>query len=148
MAVVTDEMADFMMTERIGFVATVSADGMPNVSPKGSIIRSGPESLAFAEIRSPDTVSNIESNPAVQINVISPIVRRGYTFAGRGRIVREGAAFEDLVGKFRDMGIQSPINAVVIIDVDKVEDTRSPLYDLGYTEEQIKDKWKQHYFPP
>lgn len=146
MAVISDEVAEFVQNERLGYVATVSPDCKPNLSPKGSVIRSGPESLAFAEIRSPDTIENIESNDAVEVSVISPIIRRGYMFSGRGHVHKDGALFDDLVKKFRGMGIQSPINAVVVIDVEHIRDTRSPLYDLGYTEEQIRDTWKRTYF--
>ena len=146
MARVTDEMAQFMENERVGFVATVSPGNVPNISPKGSLMRSGDSSIAFAEIRSPDTVANLESNPAVEVSIISPIVRRGYLFAGRGRVVRKGPEFDDMVARFRDRGIQSPIGTVVVIDVDRVEETMSPLYDLGYTEDQIRETWKKHYF--
>lgn len=147
MAEITDEMSEFMYNERLGFVATVSPDGKPNVSPKGTIIRRNAGQLAFAEIRSPDTVANLASNPAVEVSVISPIVRRGYLFTGRGRSVRDGPEFEEMVGRFREMGVQSPIANVVVIDVDQIEETKSPLYDLGYTEAQIKSRWKNHYFP-
>lgn len=146
MARVTDEMAQFIENERLCFVATVSPENVPNISPKGSLMRSGDSSIAFADIRSPDTVANLESNPAVEVSVISPIVRRGYLFAGRGRVVREGPEFDGMVARFRAMGIKSPIGTVVIIDVDRVEETMSPLYDLGYTEDQIRETWKKHYF--
>ena len=145
MARVTDQMAEFMENERLGFVATVSPDGKPNVSPKGSLVRSGDYSIAFAEIRSPDTIKNLESNPAVEVSVISPIVRRGYLFAGRGRVIREGPEFDDMVARFQKMGIKSRIGAVVVIQVDHTEETRSPLYDLGYTEDQIRDRWQGRY---
>lgn len=147
MVEITDQISEFMDNERLGFVATVTPDGKPNVSPKGTIIRRNPGQLAFAEIRSPDTVANLASNPAVEVSVISPIVRRGYLFAGRGRSVRDGPEFDEMVGRFKEMGVQSPISNVVIIDVDRIEETKSPLYDLGYTEEQMKVRWKKHYFP-
>jgi hypothetical protein len=147
MAKITDEMAEFMENERLAFVATVSPENTPNVSPKGSLMRSGDSSIAFAEIRSPDTVKNLESNPAVEVSIISPIVRRGYLFVGRGRSIREGPEFDRTVARFRDMGIQSPIGTVVIIDVDRTEETKSPLYDLGYTEDQIRETWQKRYLP-
>lgn len=143
MAVISDEVAEFVQNVRLGYVATVSSDCKPNLSPKGSVMRSGPESLAFAEICSPDTVANLESNSAVEVSVINPIIRRGYLFSGRGHIHRSGTLFDGLIKKFRDMGIQSPINAVVVIDVDYIGDTKSPMYDLGYTEEQVKNIWKK-----
>jgi len=29
--------------------------------------------------------------------------------------------------------------------IKKLSEVRSPLYDLGYTEEELKAKWKKHY---
>ena len=142
---ITDAVAEFLEKERLGFVATVSPDNRPNVSPKGSIVRSGDSTIAFAEIRSPDTIRNLEANPAVEVSVISPLIRRGYLFTGTGMVVREGPEFETLVARFRKMGIESPIGAAVVIRVDRIEETRSPLYDLGYTEERIRDIWQRRY---
>lgn len=144
---ITDRMAEFLENERLCFVATVSPDNKPNVSPKGSLVRSGDYSMAFAEICSPDTLRNLESNPAVEVSVISPIIRRGYLFAGTGRVLREGPEFDGLVARFRKIGIKSPIRAAVAIRVDRIEETRSPLYDLGHTEDQIRDVWQKRYAP-
>lgn len=142
MAVITDEIAGFMERVRLGFVATASPDGRPNVSPKGSLMRSGESSIAFAHIRSPDTVANLKSNPAVEVSVISFVSRRGYLFAGRGRVVSEGPEFRKMADMFKEAGIRSPVEAAVIIDVDRIEETTSPLYDLGYDEAQITRMWK------
>ena len=37
MGVLTDEMKKVVERQQLGFVATVCADGSPNVSPKGTI---------------------------------------------------------------------------------------------------------------
>lgn len=145
METITDEMANFMNEVRLGFVATASRDGKPNVSPKGSIVRYSSTQIAFAEIRSPDTIKNITVNPAVEVSVISPTIRRGYLFSGVGRVVKNGSEFDEMVRRFKDIGIKSPIGAAVIIDVEQIEETRSPLYDLGYTEEQIRSVWVRNY---
>ena len=145
MVSITDEIAEFIERERLSFVATVSPDGKPNVSPKGSLLRSGDSSIAFANIRSPNTVRNLESNPAVEVSVISPLIRRGYLFVGRGRVLHEGSIFDQMMDRFREMDIKSPIGAVVLIEVDQIEETRSPLYDLGHTEEQIRETWRNRY---
>lgn len=147
MGVITDQIVEFMMRERLGFVATVTPDNKPNVSPKGSIIPIDSDRLAFADLKSPHTISNLESNPAIEVSVASPIIRRGYMLRGEGRVLREGKEFDDVVAKLREAGIKSAINVVVVIDIDHAEEVMSPLYDLGYTEEQLKETWKRHYFP-
>ncbi len=64
--------------QRLSFVATVNPDGTPNLSPKGSIRVWDDHHLVFGDIRSPNTVRNLELNPATEINVVDPISRKGY----------------------------------------------------------------------
>ncbi len=52
---ITEEIKDFLNFQKLGYVATVSSDGTPNLSPKGTIIGWNSNVLAFADIRSPDT---------------------------------------------------------------------------------------------
>jgi hypothetical protein len=33
----------------------------------------------------------------------------------------------------------------VLVDVSSVTDVISPLYDLGFSEQDIKSKWKKHF---
>src|SRR5215212_12086323 len=66
--------------QRLGFVATVNEDGTPNLSPKGTVAVLDDDHLVFADIRSPRTVENLRQRPAVEINVIDPILRKGFRF--------------------------------------------------------------------
>lgn len=140
--VITDEIAKFLDRQRLGFVATVGPDGKPNVSPKGTISRWTCSSLIFADIRSPDTIRNLQSNNNVEISVIDPILRRGYLFKGTGMKMSEPATIEKAMTFYKKMGIKSPINAVVLVRVSAISSVHSPLYDLGMTEEEIGAKWR------
>jgi uncharacterized protein len=64
MGVLTDEMKQVVEQQRLGFVATVCADGTPNLSPKGTVSVLDDDHLMFADIRSPGTVANLRGNPA------------------------------------------------------------------------------------
>ena len=59
---ITPEINDFLDLHKLGYVATVSSDSKPNISPKGTIIGWTSKLLAFADIRSPDTVINLQNN--------------------------------------------------------------------------------------
>ena len=85
-----DDMQRVVREQRLGFVATVSADGTPNLSPKGTLDVWDDEHLAFLDIHSPATVANLRARPAVEVNVVDPIVRKGYRFKGRGEVLTEG----------------------------------------------------------
>lgn len=73
----------------LSFVATVNADGTPNLSPKASLtVRIGV--FYFADIASPGTMRNLRRIPAVEINVVDIFQRRGYRFRGRALILPPG----------------------------------------------------------
>ena len=142
---ITSEIKNFLNTQKLGYVATVSSDGLPNISPKGTIIAWSSEILAFADIRSPDTVKNLQNNSNVEINVIDPLLRKGYLFKGVARLINSGLQYDEILQYYRDNGITSPINAIILVDVSYVSDVTSPLYDMGISEAEIKSKWKNHF---
>ena len=138
MSVISSEIKSFLNSQKLGYVATVSPDGKPNISPKGTIISWTSDLLAFANIRSPDTMSNLKINSAMEINVIDPLSRKGYLFIGTGKIIKDSPLFDEIVTYYRNSGIQSPINSVVLVTVSSVSEVTSPLYDLGKSESEIK----------
>lgn len=139
---VTQEMEEFLRKRRLAYVATVSPDGSPNLSPKGTVLALGPGSLVFADIRSPRTVSNIAANPAVEINSVDPVSRRGYRFAGRARLLREGEPeLAKAAAMYVQMGVRSQVRGVVLVSVERASEVTSPVYDLGDTEEQVRKAW-------
>ena len=82
MTLITSEIKNFLDLQKLGYVATVSSDGKPNISPKGTVIARSSTVIAFADIRSPDTMTNLQNNPFVEINVIDHLSRKGYLFSG------------------------------------------------------------------
>ncbi len=142
---ITEEIKNFLNLQKLGYVATVSSDGKPNISPKGTIIGWSSETLAFADIRSPDTLKNLIDNPNVEINVIDPLLRKGYLFQGNARILQDGTLYREILNHYRQNGIKSPINSIILVDVSCVSDVISPLYDLGISEDEIKSKWQKHF---
>ena len=141
----TDEIASFLKKQKLGFVATVSSNNLPNLSPKGTIIVWDTDYLAFADIRSPDTMKNLQSNPNLEINVIDPILRKGYLFKGTAKILHEGSLYEKILDQYRHNGVKSPIGGIALVKVTHVENVTSPLYDMGITEDEISSQWKKHF---
>ena len=142
---ISQEVKDFLNSQKLGYVASVSSDGMPNISPKGTIFAWTSKILAFADIRSPDTMKNLQTNPHVEINVIDPLLRKGFLFRGSARVIKEGSLFTNILNYYRENKIRSPINSIVLVDVTHVSAVTSPLYDLGISEQAIKSKWKNHF---
>ena len=138
---VTDEIATFLDRQRLGYVATVSPDGTPNVSPKGTITAWDRRTLIFADIRSPDTSRNIAGNRNVEISVIDPVLRKGYLFAGTAEVVRDQSMRDEAMARYAGMGIRSRIRAVISVAVSSVSVVTSPLYDMGVTEDEMISRW-------
>ena len=145
MIVITDEISNFIDTQKLGYVATVSFDCKPNVSPKGTIARWDSDTLIFANIRSPDTMTNLKDNPNVEISIIDPLIRRGYLFEGIATIVTDGDIFHKILEFYGKKGIKSPINSIVLIKISNVTPVTSPLYDMGISEDEIKSKWQKDF---
>jgi uncharacterized protein len=85
--ILTEDMKRLVSEQRLGFVATVCPDGTPNLSPKGTTAVWDDDHIVFADIRSPGTVSNLRRNPSAEINVVDPMVRKGYRFKGVASVV-------------------------------------------------------------
>ena len=145
MIVISNKVRSFVNFQKLGYVATVSSDNSPNLSPKGTIIAIDESHLAFADIRSPQTIENLRHNSSIEINVVDPISRKGFRFKGDGKIISEGTQFSEILEQYKRNGIKSKINAIVLVTVNKFSEVTSPSYDLGMTEDELVSKWKKYY---
>ena len=143
--ILTDDMKRIVREQRLGYIATVCPDGTPNLSPKGTTAVLDDDHLMFADIRSPQSVQNIEHNPSVEVNVVDPLVRKGYRFKGRAVVHRSDDVFQRVCQMYRDAGVTTEIRAVVLIRVERALPLISPAYDRGDTEEQVKDRWRRYW---
>ena len=140
-----DELKKLVNFQKLGYVATVSSDGTPNLSPKGTIAILDDSRLVFANIRSPKTIENLANNPSIEINVIDPFSRMGYRFKGLANILSDGEDFENILDYFKQKGIKSTISHIVVIDVTSFSEITSPSYDLGLKKDDLIKKWKHYY---
>ena len=146
MGILTEDMKRVVDEQRLGFVATVCPDGTPNLSPKGTTAVWDDDHIVFADIRSPATVSNLRRNPSTEINVVDPMVRKGYRFKGVASVLTEGVLFEQIVDFYRakrnlEEGL---IRSVVLVKIDEAMPLISPAYDQGQSEDQVREK-RQRY---
>jgi hypothetical protein len=97
--------------------------------------------LVFAHLHSPQTVANIEAgNGAVEVNVVDPIVRKGYRFKGIATVHRTGASFDAGLRFFHERSGLVPhrVRAIVLIRVEHAAPVVSPAYDDGSTEHDVE----------
>jgi len=147
MAKITDAMAKTVTEQRLGFVASVGPDGHPNLSPKGTFIVVDGNTLAFAELRSPNTVRNIAANPAVEVNFVDPFSRKGCRFKGRARFVSKSEEeFARLRRGFDGWGdLADRMRGIVVITVDDAQPLTSPAYDMGTSEADLRRQWTDNF---
>jgi uncharacterized protein len=145
MGILTEDMQRVVNEQRLGYAATVCPDGTPNLSPKGTTTVWDDDHLVFADIRSPRTVANLRHNPAIEINVVDPIARKGYRFKGAAVVLTGGPLFEEIVAFYRERGTSSPIRSVVLVKVERALPLISPAYDQGATEEEVRERWKRYW---
>ena len=101
--------------------------------------------LVFANIRSPGTVANLRQNPNVEVNVVDPFVRRGYRFKGVASILESGALYDQAIAFYRNRGSRNAIAEIVMIRVETAQPIDSPAYDLGLSEDEVRDRWERHF---
>lgn len=153
MGMLSDDMQRVVREQRLGFVATVCPDGTPNLSPKGTLTVWDDDHLVFADIRSPATMRNLRINPAVEINVVDPITRKGYRFKGKATVVDRGQLKDDVREFYSSRWIDTgkgrgelDLHSFVLIKVEEALPLVSPSYDDGQTiEDEIRAAWWKHY---
>ena len=139
------DIKNFVNFQKLGYVATISNDGTPNLSPKGTIAVIDESTMVFADIRSPQTMQNLQENPSIEINVVDPFQRSGYRFKGDGKIINDGSEFDKILDYYTKAGVNSKIISVVLVDVKSMSEVTSPSYDLGATKDELISKWKKYY---
>src|SRR6476659_1066375 len=115
MPIHTPAMKRMLDEQRLGFVATVCPDGTPNLSPKGTTAAWDDDHIVFADIPWPKTVANLRANPAVAINVVDVLSRKGYRFRGTARVLGDGPEFEGALAFYRDRGSTSEKRHIVLV---------------------------------
>jgi uncharacterized protein len=142
----SEDMQRVVLEQRLGFAATVCPDGSPNLSPKGTTTVWDDEHLVFADIHSPGTVRNVQSNPAIEINVVDPIVRKGFRFKGQAELHSGGAIYETGLELLAERGYDAAperIRTIVLVRVESAAALISPVYDSGADEEEVATRWER-----
>ena len=145
MGILTTEIKEFIIKQKLGFVATVCPDGTPNLSPKGTTTVWDDDHLVFADIHSPGTVENLLNNPAIEINIVDIFLRKGYRFKGVGKVLSEGSLFNEIISFYGEAGSRYTIKNVVLIKIERILPLWSPAYDTGLSEEDIIKRWTEYW---
>jgi len=148
--ILTEHMKLVIRQQRLSYVATVCPDGTPNLSPKGTIAAWDDDHLMFADLRSPQTIKNLRQNPSIEVNVVDPILRKGYRFKGTAAVHRQGALWAAMLAWYGRDGLalewngRNRVRSIVLIEVHQALPLTSPAYDLGQSEEEVAARWDRY----
>ncbi|WP_108815724.1 pyridoxamine 5'-phosphate oxidase family protein [Loktanella sp. Alg231-35] len=136
----TAPMKDLIATFPLGFVASVTSEGAPAVSPKGTFLILDDETLAYGDIRSPGTRANLAANPAVEVNFVDPFKRKAVRVTGTATIhMKGGDQFAQLHPRWPEVfgSLSARIGAIVEIKITAASEIWTPPYDDGITEDEM-----------
>lgn len=112
------------------WLATVDAEGQPNVSPKEVWAIADDQHVVVAHIASPMSVRNIAQRPQVCLSFVDVFVQKGFKLLGRAREVR--AADPDFAAWVAPLlamvGQRFTIHSVLVIQVQSVAAIVAPSY--------------------
>jgi len=142
-ALITEEMSTVVASVRLAYVATVNADGTPNLSPKGSLKVVDGSHLAFANMASPGTARNVGEGGPIEINVVDVLRRRGFRFKGQATISYEPELLDFIAG---GLGPEYPVDGIVHVEVSSATPVWSPVYDCtDQSEDSVIEHFRAHY---
>jgi uncharacterized protein len=145
---ITEAMRALIEENTLGFVATIDPEGFPSVSPKGTMLVLDERTIAFGNIRSPQTIRNIRLNPAVEINFFDPFRRKVCRLRGRAACAAEGSEiYEALQPRFAAKWdkLVSRMRGFVVVTIEKAQIVLSPVYDDGANENDLRTQWLATY---
>ncbi|GLS17604.1 hypothetical protein GCM10007874_06190 [Labrys miyagiensis] len=143
----TAQMRDLIAHHSLGLVATVTPEGAPAVSPKGTFLIHDDRTIAFSNIRSPGTVRNIARNPAVEVNFIDVLHRTACRIRGAARLCTAAELPDGLHARFTEKWPQlaGMMKGFVLIEIADAKFLRSPVYDIGEEADALARHWSAYY---
>ncbi|MBQ4820711.1 pyridoxamine 5'-phosphate oxidase family protein [Aquimarina sp. MMG016] len=147
----TIEIKEYIDKSVLCWVATVSPDGIPNVSPKEIFNYYGTDKIIVANIASPQTVKNIKQNENVCVSFIDILVQKGFQVKGKARIIKKtDSEFSEMENLLTQMtGGNFPFATITEITPERVKPIIAPKYIL-YPEtterEQVQNAKKAYGF--
>lgn len=140
----TADMRAILQAAHLCFAATVSPDGMPNLSPKGTIRVWDDRHLFFLDLASPGTRANLQARPWLELNVVDQLSRRGYRFFGPATIHVGDAVFEEAARRvLSEERAATPVAAVVRLALERAAPLVSPGYWRVSDERAMRALWRE-----
>ena len=119
MAKLTQEMKDMVSSQQC-FIATVNADGTPNVAPKRSTRVLSDESLIFTEGTGGATYANLKRGSKVSVAVVNREIVDGFRFIGDANLQDSGKLYDEAAAMSVKLGRPKPF-AIAVINISEIQ---------------------------
>jgi uncharacterized protein len=128
----TDEIKIYLERSVLCWLATISEDGTPNVSPKEIFLPEGDKYVLIAHVTSPKSVRNIKANKNVCLSFVEVFEQRGFKLNGVARVVEpHDPDYERRVEPLKTIATERfPVQSFIEIEVTKVAKILAPRYKL------------------
>jgi len=147
--ILIEEIKKYIDQSVLCWLATVSDDLMPNVSPKEVFKVFGNNKIIIANIASPQTLKNIKANENVCVSFIDVLVQKGYQLKGKARIVnRNDPSFQEMETVLLKLTEGNfPFATITEITIEKSKPIVAPKYILypNTTEKEQIESAKKVY---
>ncbi|WP_040409364.1 pyridoxamine 5'-phosphate oxidase family protein [Arhodomonas aquaeolei] len=126
----SDEVKSYVERSVLCWLATVDAEGWPNVSPKEIFTAYDDERLIIANVASPGSVRNLLRVERACVSFIDVFVQKGFKVRGRAQLVWvSDPRYRELLTPLEDMaGGKFSINGIIEVWADEVEAILAPSY--------------------
>lgn len=145
----TQDIKKYIDQSILCWLATSSADNIPNVSPKEIFCDYGEDAIIIANVASPQSIKNIKENNVVCVSFIDVLVQKGYQLKGKAELVTKvHNDYEAMKAPLYQMaGDKFPFNTIIKITIESVKPIVSPRYRLypETTEEEQIESAKKAY---
>ncbi len=145
---ITPEARRIIRDFPLGIVATITPEGRPAASPKGTFLVLDGTTIAYGDIRSPGTRRNLLKTPMAEVVFVDTFRRKGVRLSGNTEIVEgESVRFNTLKTQWIDTwgDLANRIKSIVLIHVDHAAPLSTPPYDDGATEAEMIDLYRAKY---
>ena len=147
--ILSDDINNYIERSVLCWLATGSADNVPNVSPKEIFATYGSDSVIIANIASPQSLKNIKSNHRVCLSFIDVLIQKGYQLKGTAVIIDasnpEYEAMKEILDKMTEG--KFPYNSIFKLSIGSSKAIIAPryiLYPQTTEEEQIESARKMY----
>lgn len=130
--ILSPQVIHWLQRSVLCWLATVDAQGQPNVSPKEVFAPVGTDHLVLAHIASPCSVRNIAHQPRVCVSFIDVFAQKGHKLHGVADVLLPGHAdFETWSAPLKPLlGTRFPLRGVIRVRLTDSQPIVAPSYAL------------------